>query len=158
MGPELFLSLLPLNLDAEDISDANVWVLPILKQYTVGARLKYFSQNILDMISVLQHKSHKVLTLTYSLIFYCKHDLLHIEFDDIVHGSLRQRAVHFQLGKQKALYISYGLCCQPFVVTLLILLLVSKIFRELYVWNFLKSLTYMGLCVPVFRYSSNVRR
>ena len=60
MGPELFLNLLPLNLDAEDISDANVWLLPILKQYTVGAHLKFFSQNILDMIRVLEQKAHRV--------------------------------------------------------------------------------------------------
>ncbi|ONK66057.1 uncharacterized protein A4U43_C06F3720 [Asparagus officinalis] len=60
MGPEIFLSILPLNVDAENISDANVWLLPILKQYTVGAHLKFFSHNILDMIKVLQQKSHKL--------------------------------------------------------------------------------------------------
>ncbi|XP_020270530.1 RRP12-like protein [Asparagus officinalis] len=57
---EIFLSILPLNVDAENISDANVWLLPILKQYTVGAHLKFFSHNILDMIKVLQQKSHKL--------------------------------------------------------------------------------------------------
>ncbi|KAI0499276.1 hypothetical protein KFK09_020179 [Dendrobium nobile] len=60
MGPEKFLCLLPLNLDAEDVTDWNVWVLPILKQYTVGAELHFFSQYILDMVSLLKQKSLKL--------------------------------------------------------------------------------------------------
>lgn len=37
MGPEAFLGLLPLNLEANDPSEVNVWLFPILKQYVVGA-------------------------------------------------------------------------------------------------------------------------
>ncbi|KAK2452302.1 RRP12 protein [Trifolium repens] len=54
MGPETLLSLMPLNLEAEDLSVSNRWLIPILKQYIVGARLKYFTEEILPMIERLQ--------------------------------------------------------------------------------------------------------
>lgn len=65
LGPDAFLCLLPLNLDAEDISDANVWLLPLLKHYIVGAHLRYFTENILEIVRRLRQKSLKV------LIFSC---------------------------------------------------------------------------------------
>ncbi|KAL5059753.1 hypothetical protein RYX36_031357 [Vicia faba] len=37
MGPGTLLSLVPLNLEAEDLSVSNIWFLPIQKQYIVGA-------------------------------------------------------------------------------------------------------------------------
>ena len=64
MGPETFLSLLPLNLEAEDLSNANIWLFPILKQYTVGARLSFFTEEILSMIGRLKQKSHQVQIFT----------------------------------------------------------------------------------------------
>nr|XP_010932375.1 RRP12-like protein [Elaeis guineensis] len=60
LGPDAFLHLLPLNLDAEDISDANVWLLPILKQYIIGARLSFFTEKILKIVSRIQQKSLKL--------------------------------------------------------------------------------------------------
>lgn len=60
MGPEAFLSLQPLNVDAEYASDANVWLLPILKQYIVGAHLSFFLQYILGKVKVIQQRSLKV--------------------------------------------------------------------------------------------------
>lgn len=57
MGPENFLSLLPLNLDVPDLSESNIWLLPILKQYTVGARLNYFTKSILPMVKVMKQKA-----------------------------------------------------------------------------------------------------
>lgn len=57
MGPETFLSLLPLKLEAQDLADANVWLFPILKQYTVGAHLGFFTESILDMVGFVKHKS-----------------------------------------------------------------------------------------------------
>lgn len=60
MGPEKFLGLLPLNLDSENIADANVWQLPILKHYIVGAEMHFFSQYILGMAKHLKHKSLKL--------------------------------------------------------------------------------------------------
>lgn len=59
LGPETFLRILPLKLEA-DISDVEVWLLPILKQYTVGARLSYFSQYILYNIRFIQQKSNQL--------------------------------------------------------------------------------------------------
>lgn len=57
LGPETFLSILPLNLDSEDLSEANLWLFPILKQYTIGARLSFFTGSILSMIEVMKQKS-----------------------------------------------------------------------------------------------------
>ncbi|XP_057968384.1 uncharacterized protein LOC131157934 [Malania oleifera] len=60
MGPESFLSLLPLKLEAEDISEVNMWLFPILKQYTVGARLHFFKESILGMVGPIRQKSRKL--------------------------------------------------------------------------------------------------
>ncbi|XP_061361599.1 uncharacterized protein LOC133305400 [Gastrolobium bilobum] len=60
MGPETLLSLIPLNLEAEDLSDANIWLFPILKQYIVGASLTYFTEEILTMIERLREKARRL--------------------------------------------------------------------------------------------------
>ncbi|ONH97511.1 hypothetical protein PRUPE_7G193800 [Prunus persica] len=60
MGPETFLGLLPLNLEAEDSSQVNVWLFPILKQYTIGARLSFFTESILGMVRTIKEKSRKL--------------------------------------------------------------------------------------------------
>lgn len=60
MGPETFLSIVPLKLEDEDLSEANVWLFPILKQYTVGARLDFFTESILAMVDILRKKSQVV--------------------------------------------------------------------------------------------------
>jgi ribosomal RNA-processing protein 12 len=57
MGPERFLSILPLKLDAQDLSEANVWLFPILKQYTIGSRLSFFTTSIMAMIRLVKQKS-----------------------------------------------------------------------------------------------------
>ena len=58
MGHEIFLSILPLKLKDEDLSKGNVWILPILKQYTVGAHLSFFRESILNMVRLMKQKSH----------------------------------------------------------------------------------------------------
>ncbi|KAL2338811.1 hypothetical protein Fmac_013257 [Flemingia macrophylla] len=60
MGPETLLSLIPLNLETEDLSDANVWLFPILKHYIVGAPLNYFTEEILTMIKRIREKAQKL--------------------------------------------------------------------------------------------------
>jgi len=60
MGPETLLSIVPLNLEAEDLSAANVWLFPILKHYIVGAPLNYFTEEILAMINRVREKARKV--------------------------------------------------------------------------------------------------
>jgi len=72
MGPETFLSLIPLNLEAEDLSVSNKWLFPILKQYIVGVRLKYFTEEILPMIECARENAQKVLDIFFlrcSVIF-----------------------------------------------------------------------------------------
>lgn len=70
MGPEMFLSLIPLNLDAEDPSEANLWLFPILKNYTVGAKLSFYCHTILPMIGPLKRKAQKVKQCEHRLIIY----------------------------------------------------------------------------------------
>lgn len=60
MGPETFLSLLPLKLESDDLSEVNVWLFPILKQYTVGAQLSFFTESVLNMVGLIKQKSRKV--------------------------------------------------------------------------------------------------
>lgn len=61
MGPETFLSIIPLKLEVGDLAEANVWVLPILKHYTVGAHLSFFKESILNMVTLMKQKSRMVL-------------------------------------------------------------------------------------------------
>lgn len=56
MGPQTFLGLLPFNLEADDLTEVNVWLFPILKQYTNGAHLSFFME-ILDMVRQMKRKS-----------------------------------------------------------------------------------------------------
>ncbi|KAK6147593.1 hypothetical protein DH2020_018505 [Rehmannia glutinosa] len=57
MGPEIFLSLLPLNLEVQDLSESNLWLFPILKQYTVCAHLSFFTKSILPTVAEMKRKS-----------------------------------------------------------------------------------------------------
>ncbi|KAK7363336.1 hypothetical protein VNO77_05476 [Canavalia gladiata] len=60
MGPKTLLSLIPLNLEAEEMSDANIWLFPILKHNIVGAPLNYFTEEILTMIERVREKAQKL--------------------------------------------------------------------------------------------------
>lgn len=60
MGPETFLNFLPLKLDSQDLSEANLWLFPILKQYIVGARLSFFTESVLSLAAVVKQKSKMV--------------------------------------------------------------------------------------------------
>ncbi|XP_030530464.1 RRP12-like protein isoform X2 [Rhodamnia argentea] len=60
LGPEMFLSLLPLNLESDDLSEVNVWLFPVLKQYTVGAHLSYFMDSVLDSVGLIKQKARKL--------------------------------------------------------------------------------------------------
>ncbi|KAJ8751028.1 hypothetical protein K2173_016209 [Erythroxylum novogranatense] len=60
MGPETFLSILPLNLDADELAEVNVWLFPILKKYTVGAHLSFYTESILNEIGQMKKKSQKL--------------------------------------------------------------------------------------------------
>ncbi|XWS70113.1 hypothetical protein CRYUN_Cryun03dG0021300 [Craigia yunnanensis] len=60
MGPETFLGILPLNLEANDLSDVNVWLFPILKQHIVGAHLCFFSETLLGLVGEMKQRSRKL--------------------------------------------------------------------------------------------------
>ncbi|GLT98825.1 hypothetical protein SLE2022_163050 [Rubroshorea leprosula] len=60
MGPETFLGLLPLNLEANDPSGVNVWLFPILKQHVIGAHLSFFTDTLLCMIGKMKQRSQKL--------------------------------------------------------------------------------------------------
>ncbi|BFI25857.1 ribosomal RNA-processing protein 12 [Marchantia polymorpha subsp. ruderalis] len=61
MGPEQFLTLLPLDMDNADLATSRIWLLPILKQYTVGARLGFFADNLLPLASRLRVREQKLI-------------------------------------------------------------------------------------------------
>ncbi|CAN0858252.1 RRP12-like protein [Linum grandiflorum] len=60
MGPEAFLSVLPLRLEADDLSEVNVWLFPIVKQYTVGAQLSFFNNTIFSAIKMMRQRSSEL--------------------------------------------------------------------------------------------------
>ncbi|XP_026438631.1 RRP12-like protein [Papaver somniferum] len=60
LGPETFLSILPLNLESEDVSESGDWLFPILKHYTVGASLSFFTKSILDKVKFVKKKSQRL--------------------------------------------------------------------------------------------------
>ncbi|XP_057537036.1 uncharacterized protein LOC130814829 [Amaranthus tricolor] len=60
MGPEIFLRILPLKLEADNLSEINDWLFPILKQYVVGASLRFYVESFLGIIGNLKQKSHKL--------------------------------------------------------------------------------------------------
>ncbi|CAH8389307.1 unnamed protein product [Eruca vesicaria subsp. sativa] len=60
MGPETFLNIVRLNLEVSDLSEVNVWLFPILKQYTVGGRLSFFTDTIFRMVETMSQKAQQL--------------------------------------------------------------------------------------------------
>ncbi|EOY09219.1 ARM repeat superfamily protein, putative isoform 3 [Theobroma cacao] len=60
IGPERILTLLPITLHSDDISYSNVWLVPILKDYVVGASLRYYMESIVPLAKSFQLASSKV--------------------------------------------------------------------------------------------------
>ena len=44
IGPETLLAVLPISLDAKDQTCSNVWLIPILKDYTTGSSAESFQE------------------------------------------------------------------------------------------------------------------
>ncbi|KAK8654755.1 hypothetical protein V6N13_107355 [Hibiscus sabdariffa] len=59
MGPETFLGILPLNFEANDLSDVNDWLFQILKQHIIGAHLSFFSETLLGLVAEMKQRSQK---------------------------------------------------------------------------------------------------
>ncbi|CAA7400029.1 unnamed protein product [Spirodela intermedia] len=49
MGPESFLSIVSISFNAEKQTYSNMWLIPILKKYIVGASLQYFLEHVLPL-------------------------------------------------------------------------------------------------------------
>ena len=77
IGPEVFLSIIPLNLRADNLSEVNDWLFPILRQYTVGACLRFYVESLLSTVGYLKDKSHKVRVVLLSKYFYYYYSSYH---------------------------------------------------------------------------------
>lgn len=60
MGPEKILKLLPISLNSSDQLCLNNWLIPLLKDYVVGASLEYYMENIVPLAKSFEEASHKV--------------------------------------------------------------------------------------------------
>ncbi|XP_008222099.1 PREDICTED: RRP12-like protein [Prunus mume] len=60
MGPERILELLPISLNASDFTCLNIWLIPILKNYVVGASLGYYLEHIMPLAKSFCRASTKV--------------------------------------------------------------------------------------------------
>lgn len=60
MGPDQLLSLLPLEMDGPNLTDSRVWLLPILKQHVVGARIQFFAESLMPLATHLRERARKV--------------------------------------------------------------------------------------------------
>lgn len=59
MGPERMLTLLPISLNADDFTCTNIWLVPILKDYVVGASLGYYMEHLVPLAKSFERASHK---------------------------------------------------------------------------------------------------
>ncbi|XP_039024901.1 RRP12-like protein [Hibiscus syriacus] len=60
IGPERILTLLPITLDIDGLIYSNIWLVPILKDYVVGASLSYYMEHIVPLAKSFQQASCKV--------------------------------------------------------------------------------------------------
>lgn len=72
MGPERLLELVPVSLNAGDFTCVNNWLVPILKNYVVGASLAYYMDQIMPLAKSFQLASSKgTWFFFYSLSYAC---------------------------------------------------------------------------------------
>ncbi|XP_045807267.1 RRP12-like protein [Trifolium pratense] len=60
MGPERFLTFVPISLDEHSYTYSNIWLVPILKQYITGASLSYYVEHIMPLAKSFKKASRKV--------------------------------------------------------------------------------------------------
>lgn len=65
MGPEKILTDVPITLNAEDFTCSNIWLVPILKNYVVGASLEYYMQHILHLAKSFREASRKGTSIAF---------------------------------------------------------------------------------------------
>lgn len=59
MGPEKFLTLVPISLNENSYTYSNIWLVPILKHYMTGASLAYYMENIMPLAKSFKKASGK---------------------------------------------------------------------------------------------------
>ncbi|XP_062003932.1 uncharacterized protein LOC133721362 [Rosa rugosa] len=59
MGPERLLELVPVSLNGGDFTCVNIWLVPILKNYVVGASLAYYMDHIMPLAKSFHLASSK---------------------------------------------------------------------------------------------------
>lgn len=59
MGPERFLTLVPISLDEHNLTYSNIWLVPILKRYVTGASLAYYMEHIVPLAKSFKQASRK---------------------------------------------------------------------------------------------------
>ncbi|XP_059646290.1 uncharacterized protein LOC132291822 [Cornus florida] len=69
VGPEKILSLLPVSLNAEDLTCSNIWLIPILKNYVVGSSLGFYMEHVVPLAESFQQ--------------YCQKDKKRVTGDDM---------------------------------------------------------------------------
>ncbi|KAM7264213.1 hypothetical protein ACFE04_001896 [Oxalis oulophora] len=60
MGPEKMLALFPIAFNADDMTCSNIWLVPILKSYVVGASIGYYMDHIVPLAKSIQRSTRKV--------------------------------------------------------------------------------------------------
>ncbi|PON31520.1 Coatomer beta subunit [Parasponia andersonii] len=64
MGPERILADVHISLNAGDFTSSNIWLVPILKKYVVGASLEYYMEHVMPLAKSFQRASRKATETT----------------------------------------------------------------------------------------------
>lgn len=59
LGPEKILELLPISLNADDLTCSNIWLINVLKKYIIGSSLGFYIENIVPLSKSLKRASRK---------------------------------------------------------------------------------------------------
>lgn len=70
MGPERFLTLVPISLDEHSLTYSNIWLVPILKRYVTGASLAYYMDRIMPLAKTFKQASRKGIFPICALCIY----------------------------------------------------------------------------------------
>ena len=71
LGPEKMLTMLPISLGAENLTCPNIWLVPILNKYVVGASLRCFMEHIIPLEESFEWASHKGICSNHWNIIFC---------------------------------------------------------------------------------------
>ncbi|TQD92840.1 hypothetical protein C1H46_021549 [Malus baccata] len=71
IGPERILELVPISLNASDFTSSNIWLIPILKDYVVGASLGYYMEHIMPLARSFCRASGQGYTYIFGFMCCC---------------------------------------------------------------------------------------